>query len=170
MSRLVVKVVVVAVVVELAPSSPVVGAPCCHPPVDGVVVDPFRQPPCPYCAGNRGIEYRVRAGSPVTAVAAGTVVWSGPVAGVGYVVVRHGDGRRTTYGRLASSSVRLGDRVAAGRLIGTTSHEFYFGLRVGGRYVDPAPLLGEWRTRARLVPTDGRPPWPAPPPRLRCGG
>ncbi len=169
MSRLVSWAALVAVLATLVSSSAVRGAPCWEPPVVGDIVDPFRRPPCAYCAGNRGLEYRVRPGSPVTAVATGTVMFSGSVAGIGYVVVRHGDGRRATYGRLRTFSVDRGQRVAAGRVIGTASQRFHFGLRDGEHYVDPTPLLGEWRTRPRLVPIDGRPAWPAPSPRLRCG-
>jgi len=161
----------VAVVLVCATATPPIAhaAPCWQPPVDGVVVDPFREPRCPYCSGNRGIEYRVEPGASVTAVASGTVSWAGMVAGTRYLVVRHSDGRRATYGRLATSSPKVGDRVAAGEVVGTTKHDFYFGIRDGDRYIDPAPLLGEWRGRPRLVPIDGRTERPAPPARLRCG-
>ncbi|MEL6891482.1 MAG: M23 family metallopeptidase [Actinomycetota bacterium] len=144
-------------------------APCWLPPVPGEVIDPFREPPCPYCAGNRGIEYRVAAGTAVRAVATGVVTFSGPVAGVGYVVVRHGDGRRITYGRLAARTVDRGDRVIARMVVGRTTDRFHLGVRVGERYVDPAPMLGRLVGRPRLVPVDGTAARRPPPPRLRCG-
>jgi len=160
-----------AVVVVLAATlvaSPATAGPCWQPPVDGLISDPFRAPPCPYCAGNRGIEYRVAPNSIVRAVASGTVSWAGSIAGTRYVVVRHVNGWRTTYGRLASMSLSSGDAVLAGSRIGETTSEFYFGLRQGDRYVDPAPYLGHLRGRPRLVPIDGRAARPSPPPRWRC--
>ncbi len=143
---------------------------CWAPPVDAPVVDPFRPPPCAWCPGNRGIEYGPTPGQPVRAVAAGTVSFAGTVAGTRYVVVDHGDGLRATYGRLAAASLGVGERVAAGQVIGTTTAEAYFGLRRGDLAVDPTPLLGTWRRRPRLVPLDGTPARPAPAPRLVCGG
>ncbi len=143
---------------------------CWRPPVVGSVTDPFRAPACPYCAGNRGIDYRVSANSQVRAVAAGEVTWSGAIAGTRYVVVRHGDGRRTTYGKLTSSPLVIGDTVVSGSLVGTASGAFYFGLREGEEYLDPAPRLGVLTGRPRLVPVDGSTPRRPPPPTLRCSG
>lgn len=144
------------------------GAPCLRPPVDAPVVDPFRAPACPYCAGNRGIEYAPSPGSAVVAAAAGTISFAGVVAGIRYVVVDH-DGRwRTTYGKLATIAVRVGVRVAAGDVVGTTTEALYFGLRDGDAYVDPAPSLASLVVQPQLVPLDGvhrRPPRPA---RLVC--
>ncbi|MEP1122839.1 MAG: M23 family metallopeptidase [Ilumatobacter sp.] len=157
---------VVAVVI---PGSAAQAGPCWRPPVVGTVTDPFRAPACPYCAGNRGLDYRVGANSQVRAVAAGMVTWSGTIAGTRYVVVRHGDGRRTTYGKLISSALVNGDTVVSGSSIGTASGEFYFGLRVGEEYRDPAPHLGKLVGRPRLVPVDGSTPRQPPPPALRCG-
>lgn len=146
-----------------------VAAQCWLPPVAGTVTDPFREPPCRWCAGNRGIEYRVAAQTVVRAVAAGHVVYSGTVAGVGYVVVRHADGRRVTYGRLVERLVTRGDVVVARARIGRASGTFHFGLRDGDRYLDPAPLLGRLVGPTRLVPVDGSRPRPPGPPQVACG-
>lgn len=157
----------VAVLVPL-PAGP--AAPCLRPPVEAAVADPFRPPACPWCPGNRGLEYSVPAGTMVRAAAAGTVTFAGPVAGVLYVVVEHADGLRATYGRLASTAVGTGRRVAAGQVVGRSGDGVYFGLRRGVEYLDPTPLLGRLVERVRLVPTDGTTPRPAPPPVLRCRG
>ena len=136
-------------------------APCWRPPVTGQIADHFRAPPCPYCAGNRGIEYRTATSAVVRSVEAGRVVFSGPVAGVRYVVVEHRNGWRLTYGRLREVSVRRGDAVARSAVLGTTGRGFHFGLRVGGVYRDPEPHFGRLVGRPRLVPIDGtlrRPP------------
>lgn len=143
---------------------------CLFPPVDGVIVDHFREPACAFCAGNRGLEYRIDSRQPVHAAAAGEVTFAGSVAGVRYAVIRHADGSRTTSGKLDSITVRAGQRVSVGETIGWVSTELYFGLRVGEDYVDPEPLLGMLTRAPRLVPIDGTPPRPPPPPRLTCAG
>ncbi len=91
---------------------------CLVPPVPAPVVDPFRDPGCPWCAGNRGLTYGTAPGTPVRAAAAGTVTFSGVVVDTRYVVVEHADGIRATYGGLQSSSFRVGDVVAAGAVVG----------------------------------------------------
>lgn len=147
----------------------VVLAPACYlPPVDAPVIDPFRAPACWYCPGNRGLEYRPAQGSSVIAVAGGTVRFSGVVAGVRYVVVAQHDGRVATYGHLAVATVGIGAAVHAGEAVGATTERFYFGLREGDRYIDPAPFIGRKRYRPRLIPTDGSPPRRAPPPIISC--
>jgi murein DD-endopeptidase MepM/ murein hydrolase activator NlpD len=143
-------------------------APCWRPPVAGVVVDPFRAPACPWCAGNRGVEYRVGRNSRVVAAESGTVVFVGEVADTRYVVVELPGGWRHTYGRLASTRVVAGDVVVAGAEIARTTTEFLFGLRVGDDYADPAPYIGLVVGRARLIPVDGSDPRPAPPAEARC--
>ncbi|CAN5736678.1 hypothetical protein BH18ACT2_BH18ACT2_01530 [soil metagenome] len=164
-------VVTTAVVASLlAPVAPPPPPPdgCLAPPVVAPIVDAFREPLCPWCPGNRGLEYGAPPGTPVRAAAAGTVVFNGSVAGTPYLVVDHGDGTRATYGRLAASSLRIGDRVVAGSVVGLAGDGLYFGLRRGERYIDPQPLLGRPIQRWQLIPTDGTPARPPPPPRWRC--
>lgn len=143
-------------------------ATCWRPPVVGSITDHFRAPPCPWCPGNRGLEYDVGQRTPVTAASAGVVTFAGTVAGVRYVVVDVGDGRRLTYGRLASMDVVVGEQVGVAERIGTASDRFFFGVRRGDDYLDPAPLLGELRARPRLVPLDGSPRRAGSPAVLRC--
>jgi murein DD-endopeptidase MepM/ murein hydrolase activator NlpD len=151
----------IVVLAMLAPS-------CYSPPVISPIVDPFRAPACSYCPGNRGLEYEPATGSRVVAAAPGVVRFSGLVAGVRYVVVEQTDGRTATYGRLASALVAVGAAVRAGEPVGTTTERFFFGLRLGDRYIDPAPFLGVLRYRPRLIPVDGSAPRRAPPPTMRC--
>jgi murein DD-endopeptidase MepM/ murein hydrolase activator NlpD len=153
--------------VLLQPTS-AMAAPCWRSPVSGTVVDPFRAPTCPYCAGNRGIEYGVASSTAVRAVAAGTVTYSGTITGVRYVVVRQANGWKITYGKLTSTSLRRGDRVAARSRIGHATGRMYFGLRIGDEYQDPAPYLGRAAGRPRLVPVDGSRQRSAPSPVWRC--
>lgn len=141
---------------------------CYQPPVTAPVVDAFRSPACTYCPGNRGLEYSPAAGSAVVAAAAGTVTFRGTVAGVRYLVVAQFDGRTATYGRLAGARVDVGTVVQPGEVIATTTDRFYFGLREGDRYIDPALFLGVLRYRPRLVPVDRSPPRRPPPPTMSC--
>ena len=141
---------------------------CWYPPVAAATVgDPFRQPACRWCAGNRGIDYVTAPGSEIRSVATGTVTYSGSVAGTQYLVVDIGGGRRVTYGGLAERRFRRGDVVAVGRIVATTSATFHLGVRQGDEYVDPAPFIGRLVGRVRLVPSNGE---PGPPSRtvLRC--
>lgn len=135
--------------------------PCWTPPVEGSVVDPFREPACPWCAGNRGIEYRVAADADVRVAATGIVVFAAPVAGVRYVVVELPNGWRHTYGRLTSTSARVGEVVVARAHLGNADTDFYFGMRIGDAYVDPAPYLSTLVGRRRLVPVDATPARPS---------
>jgi murein DD-endopeptidase MepM/ murein hydrolase activator NlpD len=109
------------------------------------VSDPFRQPSCDQCAGNRGIEYSTKPGTPIIAGASGVVSYSGVVANKKYLVIKTPAGRRLTYGSILTSDLRNGNSVVAGQIIGTTSNTLFFGIRessaLGGIYVDPAKYL-----------------------------
>jgi murein DD-endopeptidase MepM/ murein hydrolase activator NlpD len=111
------------------------------PPVEGVVVDGYRRPAHVGAAGNRGWEYRTAPGSEVRAVAAGTVVFAGAIGDQRYVSIDHVGGIRTSYAFVATILVQRGDVVAAGAVIATTQARFHFGVRRGGRYLDPGLLF-----------------------------
>jgi murein DD-endopeptidase MepM/ murein hydrolase activator NlpD len=159
------------------PAEPAAGAgaglPCLVPPVRAPVSEPFAMPPCRFCPGRRGMEFDTRAGDPVVAAAAGTVTFAGVVVGTRYLVVQHPDRTRATYGGLAAVADGLdpGAVVLAGSRVGTAGGPLYFGLRDDDPEetpIDPTPLLGIWRYRSRLLPTDGSAPRPVPTPRLVC--
>lgn len=140
------------------------GSPCVAPPVPGPIVVPFRQPACEYCPGHRGVEYRPPVGTPVHAVAPGVVTFAGKVVGTLYVVVRQPDGLLATYGFLQATTVRAGQSVAAGTVVGFSTSRLYFGWRRNGVPVDPTPALTGPRGRPRLVPSNGATPRPPPAP------
>lgn len=136
---------------------------CWVPPVSAPVVDPFRPPACRWCPGNRGLEYGTGPGAPVRAVASGIVTFSGRVAGTGYVVVRHADGIRATYGGLTGPFRPQGSFVPAGAMVGLTEGTLHFGLRqdhaeADPAYLDPTPFIGRVVLRARLLPLDSTAP------------
>ena len=141
---------------------------CYPPPVDAPVTRPFVAPPCAYCPGHRGLEYRVSPGTPVRAVSGGVVRFSGLVAGTMYVVVLQDDGLVATYGDLDRAVRRAGDPVRVSEMVGASTATVYFGLRDGDQYLDPAPRLGRWRRRPRLVPSGDRAARPGRPPSLHC--
>ena len=125
-----------------------------------MISDPFRQPSCDQCAGNRGIEYKTQPGTPIIAGASGIVSFSGVVANKKYLVIKTGAGRRLTYGSILNSDLRIGNSVVVGQIIGTTSNMLYFGVRENAIansrdiYVDPAMYLdqnNQFLSRAVLV-------------------
>jgi murein DD-endopeptidase MepM/ murein hydrolase activator NlpD len=163
MSRFVIALLVLA---GLLPAGPALAGVCWRPPVAAAVSDPFREPACRWCPGNRGIEYATTRGEAVRAVAAGAVTFAGSVAGTAYVVVTHADGLRATYGNV-EPVVAPGDVVVAGSIVGHAAGPVHFGLRQGDTYLDPAPWLGTLVGVPRLIPIEGAPA-PAPAPVLRC--
>lgn len=131
-----------------------------RPPVDAPLTDTFRPPANRYGAGNRGVDYATDQGQAVVAAAAGEVVFAGRVGADLHVVVLHADGVRTGYSFLATVTVRRGDRVEAGDVVGTAgAGGLHFGARSGDSYVDPLALLGLRTGRVRLVadPDEARP-------------
>ena len=110
-----------------------------------VIIDYFRAPKCERCAGNRGIEMQLQSGQPIFAVSDGVISYHGEVGRTKYLVLLTDNNRRITYGKIAQSTLRRGDRVLAGQQIATSGPNLYFGVReVSGsavRYVDPLTYL-----------------------------
>ncbi|MEY2569843.1 MAG: hypothetical protein QOE63_193 [Acidimicrobiaceae bacterium] len=150
--RLVVVAVVllVAVVVLAAPAA--ADAVSYRPPVDAPVLDPFRPPPGPYAAGNRGIEYDTATGTAVTAAADGEVAFAGVVANERWVTVRHADGLRTTVGPLLDIAVAAGEQVVQGQPLGRAAGPLTFTVRRGDVYLDPASVLTPGPPSVHLAP------------------
>lgn len=126
-------------------------------PVDGPLVRAFAPPPGPFAAGHRGVDLAAAPGEVVRAAMPGLVVFSGQVAGRGWVTLRHGGGLETTYGILEPRLVRAGQRVRAGEPLGLLwggADHLDWGARLDDVYVDPLSLLGRWRVH--LVETRAR--------------
>jgi murein DD-endopeptidase MepM/ murein hydrolase activator NlpD len=153
-----------------APAAP--GVSPWRPPVSGAVVESFSEPAGRYGPGHRGIDYAVEPGTPVRAAGAGTVTFSGWVAGSQHVVVSHAGGLRTSYSFLAARAVVAGERVEVGALLGRSGgrgpgHDgraLHFGLRRGSDYLDPQVLFRpvDLARVVRLVPVERRLSPPAP--------
>ncbi len=97
-----------------------------------------------------GADYAATTGTPVLAVAGGTVVLAEEHFFAGNsVFVDHGDGLISMSFHLNSIDVKVGDEVERGARIGTvgatgrvTGPHLHFGLRWRGRRVDPEALIG----------------------------
>jgi murein DD-endopeptidase MepM/ murein hydrolase activator NlpD len=97
-----------------------------------------------------GLDFVAPVGSPVSAPAAGRVVFAGlHTSGWGnLIVVKHAQGVRTLYAHLSRIDVRLGQRVSAGSslgLVGATGNakgpHLHFEVLLRGAAVDPATAL-----------------------------
>ncbi|MEH3033232.1 MAG: peptidoglycan DD-metalloendopeptidase family protein [Aeromicrobium erythreum] len=92
-----------------------------------------------------GTDFGAPCGTPVRAAAAGTVRRVGTVGGYGrWVVLSHGRGLETRYAHLSRQSVRVGQRVSAGQVVGrvgstgwSTGCHLHLMVVRSGRPVDP---------------------------------
>jgi hypothetical protein len=103
--------------------------------------------------GNRfhgGVDLLAAAGTPVLAAAPGRVTWAGPRAGGwgNLVAIAHPDGVRTLYAHLSTISVRVGEWLSGGTIVGrvgstgdATGPHLHFEVRVHGAEVDPLGAL-----------------------------
>ncbi|UGT45872.1 M23 family metallopeptidase [Nocardia yamanashiensis] len=100
---------------------------------------------------HQGIDIAGPLGSPIYAVAAGTVIDAGPAQGFGlWVRIRHDDGTISVYGHMYDFFVSVGERVPAGMQIArignrgdSTGPHLHFEIVVGGQHVDPAAWLAQ---------------------------
>ncbi|MFM9036107.1 MAG: hypothetical protein ACKOJ9_00250 [Actinomycetota bacterium] len=151
-----------------APTDASVG--CLLPPVTGPVIAPYVEPPCPYCAGHRTIDFASRLGDAVVSPVAGVVTFYGFVAGTLYITIDPNDatgfrpGERVTVGGMILDDVaaegpnpRPGDPVRRGERVGDAAPgSVSLSLRTSdGTYLDPTRHLGRWRSQARLLPRSG---------------
>jgi hypothetical protein len=148
-------VAVLVAIIALLVSAPAAAEPspvAYQPPVDARVIDPYRAPPGPYAAGNRGIEYATAPGAPVLAAGDGTVSFAGVVAQQQWVALTHADGLRTTVGPLGEVLVAAGQKVERGELLGRADAALLFTVRRGDEYIDPAAILGGAAPVVHLAP------------------
>jgi septal ring factor EnvC (AmiA/AmiB activator) len=125
------------------------------PPLSGKVVARFgrqRDPVFEVDVENRGVEIEAPAGSVIHAAAKGEVVFAGSVSGFGKVLIlQHGSGLFSVYGKAASYSVKQGQAVAGGEAVGRLPSSpdgksvLYFELRAAGTAIDPASVIPLYR-------------------------
>lgn len=98
---------------------------------------------------HRGIDIAGPIGTPIFAVASGTVIDAGPAAGFGlWVRIRHDDGAISVYGHMYDFFVSVGERVPAGMQIArmgnrgdSTGPHLHFEIILDGQHVDPQRWL-----------------------------
>jgi murein DD-endopeptidase MepM/ murein hydrolase activator NlpD len=98
---------------------------------------------------HEGIDIAAPTGTPIAAVASGTVIHAGWMGGYGnLVVIDHGNGLATAYGHQSSIAVGSGTYVSQGQTIGyvgntgySTGPHLHFEVRVNGGAVDPLGYL-----------------------------
>jgi murein DD-endopeptidase MepM/ murein hydrolase activator NlpD len=98
---------------------------------------------------HQGIDITATHGTPVKSPAAGAIALAGNHGGYGLaVIVDHGSGVQTLYGHLSRVSVKHGERVARGQLLGhagntgrSTGSHLHYEVTVGGRPVNPRSYL-----------------------------
>lgn len=97
-----------------------------------------------------GIDYAAPAGTPVSALGDGTVIFRGWKGGYGNTVrIRHGDAYETNYGHLSrfGKGIRKGVKVRQGQVIGyvgstglSTGPHLDFRVQYRGKYINPLSL------------------------------
>jgi len=115
------------------------------PPVEGPVERQFA--PQGKYAGHWGIDIGAPKGSEVRAIAAGTVTFSGVVAGRASITIDHGGGLRSSYSYLSARRVSKGVTVRSGAVIAASGIDneieaLHLSLRVGAIYIDPQRACG----------------------------
>ncbi len=117
-------------------------------PVPGPITSGFgmrMHPILHYRRMHTGVDMRASYGTPIKAAAAGMVVYAGWRGGYGKcVIIDHGSGIATLYAHMSRISVRRGQVVKAGQIIGrvgstglSTGPHLHFEVRKFGRPVDP---------------------------------
>jgi len=126
-------------------------APSWQWPAQGEVICPFRASQDHYGAGGHaGIDIALAKASSVCATESGRVTFAGRTPLGSCVSVSHEGGFKSTYVNLQSISVRAGDAVDRGQLVGasdgcldksSSAPHLHFGLFLNGLPIDPLPLL-----------------------------
>ena len=97
---------------------------------------------------HQGVDYAGRTGSPINAVAAGIVTWSGARYGYGNMVeINHGNGYQTRYAHNKKNLVAVGEKVEKGQVIAlmgfsgrATGSHVHFEVVKNGKAVNPTKI------------------------------
>jgi len=98
---------------------------------------------------HHGTDFGAKHGTPLLAVNAGKVSFSGWMGGYGNVVkIKHAGGYESLYAHQSRRRVRRGDHVSKGQIIGyvgstgrSTGPHLHFGLKRKGRWINPMSVL-----------------------------
>lgn len=105
-----------------------------------------------YSFVHKGIDYRAKTGSDVFTIHDGVVSlvdYEGGGYGK-YIIVKHDNGVESLYAHLSKVTVKVGDSVNTGTVIGqigltgrTTGAHLHFELRANGRQINPSKIIPE---------------------------
>lgn len=98
---------------------------------------------------HEGVDFAGKPGTPITAVAAGIVTWSGPRYGYGNLVeISHGNGYITRYAHNEKNLVTVGEKIEKGEVIAvmgssgrSTGTHVHFEVLRNGKHVDPKKYI-----------------------------
>jgi murein DD-endopeptidase MepM/ murein hydrolase activator NlpD len=135
-------------------------------PVRGSITDRFGWRFSPFGRGSEshsGLDISASFGAPVQATADGHVVYAGPQGGYGNLIeIDHGFGLATRYGHLSRISVRIGDHVNRGSMIGavgttgrSTGPHCHYEVRLHGVPVNPSSTSPKTTSHPIRVATKG---------------
>lgn len=121
-------------------------------PTIGWISSPFGYRTSPFTgriAFHKGIDIAARIGTPIYAVSAGIVTFSGRRGEYGnLIIIQHPFGFSTLYGHNSINVVKSGDRVECGQLIGyvgntgrSTAPHLHYEIRKDGRCLNPRKYL-----------------------------
>lgn len=120
----------------------------------GIRVDPFTKRP----AAHWGVDFAAYRNAPIVAAGPGRVTHAGPRGGYGLMVeIDHGHGFRSRYGHLRAYTVKKGDTISTGDLVGrmgstgrSTGDHLHYEVWYNDKPYDPMKFL----KAGRHVPED----------------
>lgn len=121
----------------------------------GVRTDPFNG----RRAVHSGLDFKAKGGAPVFATASGTITHAGRKGGYGKMVeIKHLGGFITRYAHLRSFYVKKGQKIIAGKKIGTvgstgrsTGPHLHYEVRRNGKARNPAHYIAAGRSLKKLL-------------------
>ena len=108
---------------------------------------------------HHGTDFGARRGTPLLAVNAGRVIFSGRMGGYGNVVkIKHDGGYVSLYAHQSRRRVKKGQYVKKGQVIGyvgstgrSTGPHLHFGLMKNGRWIDPMKVLRKKSIKTSII-------------------
>lgn len=118
-------------------------------PVNGVITSRFGSIESVRSGAHTGLDIGAATGTPIKAVAGGTVTHSGPMGSYGnLVIISHGNGIETYYAHCSRFNVSVGKQVNSGDVVAfvgstgnSTGPHLHLEIRINGKPVNPQNYL-----------------------------